>query len=181
MPRAEAEDLLAAADAARRRTRARLQQYWLPLVLFGGLTLASAVVARLAPGPAVGVLWLVGAPAATLATTLWYWRRHDAAGVSRRPWPYLAVGLALAIIAWTLGWAGRGGPLATGGVLLAIGLAYAAFALLERSRLLAAFAAFTVVLAAALAAVQPAHPFEIAMGLAGATAIALGGVQAARS
>jgi len=144
MPRAEAEDLLAAADAARRRTRARLQQYWLPLVLFGGLTLASA-------------------------------------GVSRRPWPYLAVGLALAIIAWTLGWAGRGGPLATGGVLLAIGLAYAAFALLERSRLLAAFAAFTVVLAAALAAVQPAHPFEIAMGLAGATAIALGGVQAARS
>jgi hypothetical protein len=52
---------------------------------------------------------------------------------------------------------------------------------LERSVLLLAFAGFAVGLAGALSVVQPAHGFEIAMGLAGATAVVLGGALAVRS
>ncbi len=181
MQRADVEVLLETAEAARRRTRSRLRQFWLPLVLFGGLTLASAVVAALAPGPTVGLFWSVGGPAGTLATALWYWRRHEALGVSILWWPSAVVGLGLLVVSEGLGWWGRGGPLTYAGVLLIVEMAYAAFSCFERSLPLAAFAAASVVAAIVLAVALPAHAYELASGLLGATAVVLGLLLAARS
>jgi hypothetical protein len=181
MQPAEAEVLLRATELARRRTHSQLHQSWLPLVLFGGLTLASAGVAAVAPGWTVGLFWLVGGPAGTLATGLWYWRRHHVAGVSTRPWPSVAAGLGLLVAAQALGGWGRGSPLASAGVLVVVGAGYAAFAALERSLPLAAFAAAAALGGAALAAAQPAHAYEIATATSGATAVGLGLLLAGRS
>src|SRR6266702_7269886 len=108
MQRADVEVLLETAEAARRRTRSRLRQFWLPLVRGADPGLGRGRRAR-APGPTVGLFWSVGGPAGTLATALWYWRRHEALGVSIRWWPSAVVGLGLLVVSEGLGWWGRGG------------------------------------------------------------------------
>jgi hypothetical protein len=46
------------------------------MILFGVLALASAPVAEAWSWPAIAVLWLVGAPLASVATGLWYRSRE---------------------------------------------------------------------------------------------------------
>ena len=97
---------------------------------------------------------------------------HDRpAGRRRRAAP---TGVALLLAAGSLGWWGRGGPLTYGGVMLAVALAYAVYAALDRSRLLAVFVACAAAVAVVLLLLQPAAAYAIGAASVGGMAVALG-------
>ena len=144
-------------DGARRRARADLSGFWFPLVLFGGITLCSPVVALLFGGIGLGVYWPVAGVVGWVAIG-WYYSRHEATtGLQGAGWPYGVGGAALVVTCTAAGW--LGGPTVVAyGPWLAVAVVYLGFAWLERST---ALAALTLVLAGgvlALAWSAPADP-----------------------
>ncbi|MGI8593301.1 MAG: hypothetical protein ACR2ML_02860 [Solirubrobacteraceae bacterium] len=133
----------------RSRTRGTLRSFWFPLVLFGGLTLASAPLYAIG-GAAVGVFWLVAAPAGIVATSRYYRRRELRLGIEGPTAPYVATGIAIALAAWLTGALG-GEEVSTYGPSLAIAAGTLVFAALDRSAALAGVAAGLVAAAAAVA------------------------------
>jgi hypothetical protein len=157
----QSDQLLGTTQEVGRRTRSILAANSFPLILFGLLGLASAPVAEIWPGPAIAVLWLVGAPLASLATGLWYRSRELEHGVAANGWPYIATAAFIMVGATTLGFAGRGSALSYAGPLLVIGIGYLVFARLERSVSAATLAVIVIVSAVALAVVRPQHAYTI--------------------
>jgi len=176
----DASDLIQRTERARRRTRSILRAGWFPLILFGALTIGSASVAEAAPGRVLGLYWLVGAPLATLVTALWYWRREEALGVSGEGRAHVAAGVALLVAASAVGWLGHGEPLGYAAVTLVIGAGYAVFAYLDRSRVMAGFAALLAA-SAVLFLVAPAHAYAIWAGVMGGSAVLVGLFEASRT
>lgn len=172
--RSQAEELLAAADAARRRARSALAAHWFPMILFGAVALASVLLFELWSWMAMAALWVVGAPLASIATGLWYSKRSQQVGVGSNPWPYVAVAIALIVGCIALGWGGHGGPISYAGPLFLIGLAYLIFARLYRSRAVAVLAAAMVIAAVVVYAVRPAHAYALTIGPFGAGSVLLG-------
>jgi hypothetical protein len=176
MQTSDADRLLGTTHAAGRRTRSILAANSFPMILFGLLALASAPVAEAWSGPAVAVLWLVGAPIASVATGLWYRSRELEHGVASNAWPFIATGVGILIGATVLGIAGGGGVLSEAGPLFVIGLGYLVFARLERSVLVAGLAACVLVSAVALALIRPQHAYTIGVVIFGAGSVLLGAV-----
>jgi hypothetical protein len=180
MQTSDADRLLGATNAAGRRTRSILAANSFPMVLFGVLALASALVAEAWSWPAIAVLWLVGAPLASLATGLWYRNRELEHGVAANASPFIATAVCIVVGATALGIAGRGGPLSYAGPLLVIGLGYLVFARLERSVPVAALAACVLVSAIALALLRPPHAYTLGVLVFGCGSVLLGVVSLVR-
>jgi hypothetical protein len=180
MQTSEADRLLGATQAAGRRTRSILAANSFPMILFGVLALASALVAEVWPWPATAVLWLVGAPLASVATGLWYRSRELEHGVAANAWPFIATAVCIVVGATALGFAGRGGALSDAGPLFVIGLGYLIFARLERSVPVAGLAACVLVSAIALALLRPSHAYTIGVVVFGVGSVLLGVVSLVR-
>lgn len=174
MDRTQAEGLAAATDEARRRARLLLSVFWLPLILFGALTVASAAVTEVAPGPAVGLLWAIGAPLATIATALWYRGRTVELGIGDDPRPYVLTAVGILVTAFALGAIGRGSVTSYAGPLLMVGLGYLVFARLQRSLALTIAAGVTIALAAGLFLYHPSHAYAVVAATLGVGAVLLG-------
>lgn len=152
-------ETLAELGRLRRRTRGTLRSVWFPLVLFGGLTILSAPLYAIG-GAALGVFWLVAAPAGIVATSMHFRRRELRLGLEGPAAPYVLTGVAMAVAAWLTGALGGGGDVSTYGPPLAIAAGTLVFAALDRSVQLAAVAAalFAVAGAVALAGVGSPGP-----------------------
>jgi hypothetical protein len=180
MQTSDADRLLGVTHAAGRRTRSILAANSFPMILFGVLALASAPVAEAWSWPAIAVLWLVGAPLASVATGLWYRSRELEHGVAANASPFIATAVCIVIGATALGIAGRGGPLSYAGPLFVIGLGYLVFARLERSAPVAAMAVGVLVSAIALALLRPAHAYTVGIVIFGVGSVLLGVVSLVR-
>ncbi len=180
MQTSEADRLLGATQAAGRRTRSILAANSFPMILFGVLALASAPVAETWSWPAIAVLWLVGAPLASVATGLWYRSRELEHGVAANAWPFIATSVCIVVGATALGIAGRGGALSYAGPLFVIGLGYLVFARLERSVPVVGLAACVLVSAIALALLKPPHAYTIGVVVFGLGSVLLGVVSLVR-
>jgi hypothetical protein len=180
MQTSDADRLLGVTHAAGRQTRSILAANSFPLILFGVLALASAPVAEVWSWPAIAVLWLVGAPLASVATGLWYRSRELELGVAANASPFIATAACIVVGATALGIAGRGGPLSYAGPLFVIGLGYLVFARLERSAPVASLAACVLVSAIALALLRPPHAYTIGVLVFGGGSVLLGVVSLVR-
>ncbi|BAJ26064.1 hypothetical protein KSE_02140 [Kitasatospora setae KM-6054] len=114
-----------------RRVRAAQRDAWIPLLLFGLLTLGAVVVGRLtfrqqdvpcpgapaAPGETCTAMhqgspayWTVGLLAAYAATAWWYLRRSRQRGVGSPVRPYALAGVAAVAALAATAWWGAGQP-----------------------------------------------------------------------
>src|ERR1700682_1909012 len=174
MQASETDRLLGATRAAGRRTRSILAANSFPMILFGVLALASPPVAEAWSWPAIVVLWLVGAPLASVATGLWYRGRELEHGVAANARPFISTAAGILVGATALGIAGRGGALSYAGPLFVVGLGYLVFARLERSVLVAAMAVCVLVSAVALGLLRPAHAYTIGVVIFGVGSVLIG-------
>jgi|ERR1700686_2415877 len=174
MQTSDADRLLELTHGAGRRTRSILAANSFPMILFGVLALASAPVAEAWSWPAIAVLWIVGAPLASVATGLWYRSRELELGVAANARPFIATAVCIVVGATALGIAGRGGVLSYAGPLFVIGLGYLIFARLERSVPVAGLAACVLVIAIALALLRPSHGYTIGVVVFGVGSVLLG-------
>jgi hypothetical protein len=174
MQTSEADRLLRTTQAAGQRTRSILAANSFPLILFGVLALASAPVAEAWSWPAIAVLWLVGAPLASVATGLWYRSRELEHGVAAVAWPFIATAVSIVVGATALGIAGRGSALSYAGPLFVIGLGYLVFARLERSAPVAGLGVGVLVSALALVLLRPPHAYTIGVLVFGIGSVLLG-------
>src|SRR6202165_5429599 len=174
MQTSDADRILGVTHEAGRRTHSILAANSFPMILFGLLALASAPVAEAWSWPAIAVLWLFGAPLASVATGLWYRSRELEHGVAANAWPFIVTAVFIMVGATGLGIAGRGGPLSYAGPLVIIGIGYLVFAWLERSVPVAALAACVLVGAIAIALLRPPHAYTIGMLVFGCGSVLLG-------
>lgn len=130
MNTAEAARTLGELEALRRQTRRRLEGLSFPLLLFGGISLAAALVSAVAGAEAQAVLWALAGPGGGVATGLYYRRRALELGLSRAAWPYVATAVALVCGAFVLGALEQ--PWSVG-PWLAVAAGYLIFGWLERS------------------------------------------------
>ena len=164
----EARESLGYAAIIRRRARNDATAMWLPLLLFGTLTLASVVIAR--PASAFQSYWLIAGPVGGLLIGIYAYRQGRERGIEGPSVRYVVAAvelmlLALAsawITAWLVGgydatWQTRFGP----AVVVAAG--YLAFAWLERNIAVAGVAVALLVATVVMAAIRPAHPWTDAM------------------
>jgi hypothetical protein len=164
----EAAESLGYAAAVQRRARRDATAMWLPLLLFGTLTLASVVVAR--PASEFQSYWLIAGPVGGLIIGIYAYRFGRERGIEGPSLRYVLAAvelmlLALAsawIVAWVVGpfdttWQMRFGP----AVVVAAG--YLAFAWLERNIAVAAVAVALLAAILVIAAIRPAHPWTDAM------------------
>lgn len=174
-----AEETLQEVERLRRRTRTGLGAFWLPLVLFGALSLASAGVVASAGGEALGVYWAIAGPLGGIAVGVYYYLRERSIGVQRPATPYVVT--AAGIIVGTFAVSGVASTLdleaaAAAAPAIVVSIGYVAFAWLERNGLLAFIAAALAVLAAVLWASRlDADPLATVLALAyGAVWVATG-------
>jgi hypothetical protein len=123
----------------RARTRSAVNALWFPSVVFGGLTIASAVVAVVWGGEALGWYWPFAAVVGTALTSWYCYLREQDLGLSRRPGPYLLTATLMLAAAMTLGALGTQ-TVRIIGPPLAVSAGCLVFAAMSRSRWLAALA-----------------------------------------
>ncbi|MDQ3610740.1 MAG: hypothetical protein M4D85_03860 [Actinomycetota bacterium] len=144
MHKRQAAQTLGEVERLRRQARGDLQAFWFPLVVFGGLTLASAGVVLLAGPAALGLYWACAGPVGGAATGWHYYRRERELGLQGPAVPYgvTAAGILLGcfVVAGAGSAAGSEAAVVVGPPLV-ISAGYLVFARLERSLTLAALAA----------------------------------------
>src|SRR6185295_5042421 len=91
----DAANVLRHIESVGRQTRDLLRAFWFPLVVFGAITLASALVQLAWPGAWVGLFWAVTGPLGGMAVGRFYRARELRLGLSRPALPYIltAVGI----------------------------------------------------------------------------------------
>jgi hypothetical protein len=147
--KAYAYELIGEVHRVRRRTRARASVMWFPLLLFGALSLVSALVVVRYGGRALGPYWMVAGPAGGIATAIASWRRGSRLGVSVPGAPYAAAAAFILVGASLAGWAGDAlgkHLISAAGPSLVVSMGYLLFARLERSPALTGVAAGLAVL-----------------------------------
>ena len=151
--RTDVRKLIGEVDRVRRNTRARASVMWFPLLLFGVLTLVSALVIGWYGGQALGPYWMVAGPAGGVATGIVAWRRGSRVGAVVPAGPYLVVAVFILVGASIAGWAGDAlgvHLLSAAGPSLVVSFGYLLFARLERSRALTGVAAGLMVATVAM-------------------------------
>ncbi len=118
-------------DEVRRRIRVAAHPAWFPMVVFGLLGLASAMVCGRG-GLHQGHFWAVAGPVGGALTSLHYQRRTMATGAGVRGGPYWAVAGGIFAAAWLAG-GSNSRVVETAGPMVAVALGYLLFARLERS------------------------------------------------
>jgi hypothetical protein len=170
---AEAASLLEQVELRRERAHADLGASWFPLVLFGGLGVAAALLSLATAPVALAPFWLVAGPLGGVLTARHYMRRERRLGIARAGLPYAAVAVTLIVAASFVGGAGSGLVRELGPALV-VAAGYLAFAWLERSLAVAAVALAIGGLAGVLAVARPPAVAELAMLGTGALMLASG-------
>lgn len=132
-------------ESIRIRTQQQLNHFWFPLMLFGALSIVSAVVGAAYGGPAVGMFWLVAGPLGGAATGLYYHKRESRLGVETNPVPWIATAAGIMVGCFATGFGGGAldmPALSTLGPLLSIAAGYLIFGRLARSMAISLSAAF---------------------------------------
>jgi hypothetical protein len=164
----EALESLDYAAAVRKRARRDAAAMWLPLLLFGTLTLASVVVAR--PASEFQSYWLIAGPLGGLLIGTYAYRRGRQRGLEGPSLRYVVAAVELMLLAlasaWIMAlivgpfdgtWQLRFGP----AIVVAAG--YLGFAWLERSIAVAGVAIALLLSIVVMAAIRPPHPWTDAM------------------
>lgn len=176
----ETDDLLAEVNRVRKQTRRALQVLWFPLVLFGSLTLISALVSSRAGSQALGLYWLVAAPLSSVAIAVFVRRRERHVGLQLPVAPAL---LAVAVIFVGSFASGAAADVLDTEMLSAIGpplfvsAGHLMFARLEHSVVVAAVATALAVTAliVAVAGTAPAPPATLLAVIYGGALLLTGG------
>ena len=169
----DAADVLDHVESLERRTRSLLQAFWFPLVVFGALTMASAVVQWVWPGPAVGVYWAAAGLLGGAAVGRYYHARELRLGLSTPATPSLLTAAGLVAGAFLL-------PAITNGDLqqvvstFAVAAGYLVFACLDRSRTLAGLAVVMAVVPVLVLASGVDHPGAVNAAAVGAVTLVTG-------
>lgn len=164
----DAQESLGYASAVRRRARNDATAMWLPLLLFGTLTLASVVVAR--PSSEFQSYWLIAGPLGGLVIGIYAYRQGRQRGIEGPSLRYVVAAVELMLLAlasaWMTAWLvrvydatwqTRFGP----AIVVAAG--YLAVAWLERNVAVAGVAVALLAAIVVLAAIRPPHPWTDAM------------------
>jgi len=169
----DAADVLRHVESVRDQTRDLLRVFWFPLVVFGLITLASAVVQWAWAGPAVGLYWAVAGTLGGIAVGQYYRSRELRLGLSRPAWPYILTAVGIFVGAFAL-------PMVTHGDLqevvstFAVAAGYLAFAWLERSGWLVGLALFMAAIPLVVLATGVDHPGAITAAVTGVALVATG-------
>jgi hypothetical protein len=169
----DAADMLRHVDSVRRQTRDLLRAFWFPLVIFGAITMASALVQLVWPGPAVGLFWAVTAPVGGMVVGRFYRTRELRLGLANPPLPYILTAAGIFVGAFAL-------PIVTHGDLqevvstFAVAAGYLAFAWLERTGWLVALAVLMAAIPLAVLASGVGHPGAVTAAATGAALLATG-------
>ncbi len=111
------------------------RSYWFPLAIFGGLSLLFAAVISIWGDPETTnswIVWAIGGPAGGIATSAYFARKSDEAGVMpRSPWVYPSIGVATTVTCFVIA------TTATprwiyGGILIVVGIANMALGTFDR-------------------------------------------------
>jgi hypothetical protein len=164
----EAQESLGYAAAVRRRARNDATAMWLPLLLFGTLTLATVAVAR--PASAFQSYWLIAGPFGGLILGIYAYRQGRERGIEGPSLRYVLAAVELMLLAlatsWITAWL-AGGYEATWqmrfGPAIVVAAGYMAFAWLERNVAVAGVSVALLVAIVVMAAIRPAHPWTDAM------------------
>ena len=169
----DAADVLHHVVSIRDETRSLLQAFWFPLVVFGALTMISALVQWVWPGGAVGIYWAVAGLLGGTAVGLYYHSRELRLGLGASAAPYIVTAAGLMAGAFVL-------PAVTRGDLqevvstFAVAGGYLVFAWLDRSRRLAGLAVVMMVVPALVLASGVGHPGAVNAAAVGAITLAAG-------
>ena len=186
MQAADAREMMDAARAAPRRTRAQfLGMNWFPMILFGAVVLLSGIVFQLSSWPVFVGLWVVASCVGGPLTGVWARSRARRAGVIPRwPRPFVVVGVAIWIGACALGIIGvavvRSPVVAYALPLIWVGAMYPVLAAIQRDLRIAAGAAWVGAIGAVVATVQPYHLYPALAAVWGTFMVAVGMAQAWR-
>lgn len=179
---ASTEDARAAleqVDRLRSDARANLRAFWFPLVLFGALTVLSALPAANGDGTGVAIFWAFAGPLGGVAVGIHAYRHEQQVGLSRPPAPFIVTAVALLIAAFAL-------PAVTSGRVqevvsaFAVAGAYLVFARLDRSRLLVGVSVVLAVVPALALASGIEHPGAPTAAVTGVIILATGLVARSR-
>jgi hypothetical protein len=169
----DAADVLDHVESLQRQTRSLLHAFWFPLVVFGALTLASAVVQWVWAGPAVGIYWAVAGLLGGAAVGLHYRSRELRLGLSTPATPYVLTAAGMMAGAFLL-------PGITSGDLqqvvstFAVAAGYLVFAWLDRSRTLAGLAVVMALVPVVVLASGVDHPGALNAAAVGAVTLVAG-------
>jgi hypothetical protein len=169
----DAANLLRHVDSVRSQTRSLLRAFWFPLVVFGAITLASAVVQLVSSGPAVGLFWAVAGPVGGVAVGRYYRSRQLRLGLTRPARPYILTAIGIFVAAFAL-------PMVTHGDLqevvstFAVAAGYLAFAWLERTGWLVLLALLMAAIPLTVLAAGVEHPGAVTAAVTGAALVATG-------
>ena len=169
----DAANLLRHVESVRSQTRSLLRAFWFPLVVFGAITLASAVVQLAAPGSAVGLFWAVAGPAGGVAVGRFYRNRQLRLGLTRPALLYILTAIGIFVGAFAL-------PMFTHGDLqevvstFAVAAGYLAFAFLERTGWLVLLALVMAAIPLTVLATGVGHPGAVTAAITGAALVATG-------
>ena len=164
----EAQESLGYAAVVRRRARGDATAMWLPLLLFGTLTLATVVVAR--PASEFQSYWLIAGPLGGLVIGIFAYRQGRERGIEGPSLRYVVAAVELMLLALATSWITTwlaGGYEATWqlrfGPAIVVAAGYLAFAWLERNVVVAAVAVALLAAIVVMAAIRPPHPWTDAM------------------
>ena len=173
----DAEALLSQVEGVQRKTREDANPVWFPLILFGILSLASAPFGFIEDGKGLGFFWIIAGPAGS-ALTGWYMTRHDRRlGLHKPGWAQLITAAALIITAFAVVDEGIGHDsevLTATGPFFVVAAAYAVFAWLSRSALVARLSATMLLIAIVLSLWLPNGAEVIGSALLGVATLASG-------
>ncbi len=174
-----AATMLSEVERVRGETRERLDPGWMPYLVFGVLTMLSAVFTQVGDDGSEGLYWLVAGPVG-LAITWHYYRAHELrVGLVDRQ-EYLLAGIVGAMVlgATAIGWLAPE-PFSEAGWMFPIGVGLLAIGIAESSAPDAGVGIAMLVAGGALTALEPAEPAMWAALLGGA--ILLAGAVASRA
>ncbi|MEA2826478.1 MAG: hypothetical protein QOG43_917 [Actinomycetota bacterium] len=169
----DAANLLRHVESVRSQTRSLLRAFWFPLVVFGAITLASALVQWAWPGAAVGLFWALAGPVGGVTVGRFYQSRQLRLGLSRPARPYILTAIGIFVGAFAL-------PILTHGDLqevvstFAVAAGYLAFAWLERTGWLVLLALLMAAIPLVVLAAGVDHPGAVTAAATGAALVATG-------
>ena len=142
-------------------------------MVFGLITLASAVVQWAWAGPAVGLYWAVAGTLGGVAVGRYYRNRELRLGLSQPALPYILTAVGIFVGAFVL-------PMLTHGDLqevvstFAVAAGYLAFAWLERTGWLVGLALLMAAIPLVVLATGVDHPGAVTAGITGVALVATG-------
>jgi hypothetical protein len=174
MDPAEAKGVLGTVEGVQSSTRAALKPSWLPYLVFGALTVASAPMTQVDDGAANGIYWLVAGPIG-LAITWRYYRRHEIAigALDRNEFLYAGIVAAMVLGAIAVGWLASD-SFSEAGWALPIGAGILTFGVLERGVIEVAAGSAVLAFAGAVIAIDPSEAVLISALGTGAILLAAG-------